>query len=87
MQSFKLEREVARSYVCSTCGFHGHVELKKPSAALGVFLLLLYIIPGLIYFAWRETAGKRKCPMCQGEQLIPDDSPMAQKILSDLASR
>ena|SRR3989304_690083 len=71
------------SHVCTTCGYQGSPERIVPgSNALGCLLLILFIIPGLIYAIWQQTATYQGCPKCKGRAMIPSDSPQARQLQS-----
>ena len=46
------------------------------------FLLLL--LPGPLYSMWRGNSGYDTCQKCGGNNLVPEDSPVALKFLSEL---
>jgi hypothetical protein len=37
-----------------------------------------FVVPGLVYLAWRLTSRRFRCPVCGQAQLIPGDSPLAR---------
>ena len=68
--------------VCSACGTIGTGKKVLQGSAVIELLLYLFIVPGLIYSAWRSQ-GPRVCRSCGKPSLIPKDSPMAKKLLAD----
>jgi len=68
--------------ICTTCGFVGKPIRKLQGSGLVELLLwLFFLIPGLIYSAWRGSGGVNSCPSCGNRTMIPLDSPMGQKFL------
>ena len=81
-----LQRYREASYrntpICTHCGTISAPKLyTKGSIFLELFLWLLFIIPGLIYSIWRHASRYKGCPKCGAPNMIPQDSPMAQKLL------
>jgi 4-amino-4-deoxy-L-arabinose transferase-like glycosyltransferase len=71
------------SKLCKNCGFTGLPYRKtKGSLVLEILCWLLLIVPGIIYSFWRITSRHDACPGCHSSDLIPLDSPLAQKIIS-----
>jgi len=69
--------------MCTTCGSVGIPKKRIPGLFVVELLLwLLFIVPGLAYMLWRLSNKKNVCPNCGAENMIPLDSPVAQKILS-----
>jgi hypothetical protein len=72
--------------VCKNCGWTGVGRIeRKGSAGVEVLLWLFFIIPGVIYTAWRGSTRHRACPQCGQASLIPVSSPMGQKPISELS--
>lgn len=68
--------------VCTSCGHLGNTKHFVPgSIFIEALLWLCFLIPGLIYTAWRYTAQYHGCPKCKAKTMIPADSPMASKFL------
>ena len=73
-------------YVCARCGWYG-VETKTTrsgSFLVELALWLVFILPGLIYSLWRLSTRVETCPMCGEPRPLPENSPVAIHILSDL---
>ncbi len=69
---------------CTACGHVAHpVLVKKGSGTTSFFLTLLFLLPGIIYMIWRSNSEHEACPSCGSPQVIPVDSPMAQKLMGD----
>jgi hypothetical protein len=57
-----------------------------PILCFGLFLTpagLLLAILGPIYTTWRWATSYKGCSKCSGRDVIPADSPVARKILSE----
>ena len=71
--------------LCVDCGYQGKPTPEmKGSFIIEILLLCCFILPGLIYTAWRLSTKKNVCPSCGSENLIPVESPGVQRILTDL---
>ena len=74
--------------VCKSCGM-----LAKPRSAVSgnlaieIILWLCFIIPGLIYSIWRGSTRHLVCSSCGSREVIPENSPMGQKVLKELSSK
>jgi predicted RNA-binding Zn-ribbon protein involved in translation (DUF1610 family) len=56
---------VVTKIICPNCGYEGKPKTKVEGAMFVEFLLLLFfIIPGLIYSAWRSSTKHYVCPKC-----------------------
>lgn len=72
-------------FICSNCGNVSKPEIAiKGSTLIELILWLCFIIPGIIYSVWRSSSRYQVCSKCDSTNLIPIDSPMAKKIISDL---
>lgn len=77
-----------RLSVCTSCGYHGVADWQsRGSVWLGLVLLLFYVIPGVLYFWWRSTTTRPVCPACGQATVIPDDTPIARRMLADRDAR
>jgi len=75
---------MAEEFVCSSCGYKGNPQARtKGNILIEIILWLFVIIPGLIYSIWRLTSKQKVCPRCSQDAMIPVNSPMGQKILSE----
>ena len=73
------------NYVCNSCGFVGSPEIKyKGSIWIEIILWLFFLIPGIIYSIWRAGSKFLRCPMCNGNVIIPVNTPMGQKLIKEL---
>jgi predicted RNA-binding Zn-ribbon protein involved in translation (DUF1610 family) len=70
--------------VCRNCGFVGMPLRKTPGTfAIELILWLFFIVPGLCYTIWRTSNRYTACPKCGARDMIPIDSPIAQKLLKE----
>jgi Zn-finger nucleic acid-binding protein len=73
--------------LCTNCGYLGKsTTVVQGSFLIEVILWLFFLIPGIIYSIWRLTTKHRACPKCGARNMIPPDSPRAQKLLRELNS-
>jgi hypothetical protein len=74
--------------VCAHCGYVGQSIVQMPGSTLvGIFLLLLMILPWLIYSIWRQAAKKEICPSCKKDgTMLSVDSPRGKKLVAEYAS-
>lgn len=82
--------------ICTTCGHKGPEKSRPKGTFLGelglwmVGLLLAVLVTPiilfvpLIYSLWRLVSRQRICSHCGNPTMIPLDSPLAAKLLSDL---
>ena len=70
--------------ICRDCGYVGRGKtITKGSIFIELVLWCFLIVPGLIYSIWRHTSRYAGCPQCGGSSLIPVDSPIGKKLLSE----
>lgn len=68
--------------VCTACEEIGSVHMKTPGTKLvQVLLLVLYIAPGLIYWAWRKGNRKLVCSACGSDKLVSAQTRIGKKIV------
>ena len=68
--------------VCTHCGTIAEPKTYiKGNIIVELFLWLLFLLPGLIYSIWRLSSRYKGCPKCGAPNMIPQDSPMAKKLL------
>lgn len=73
--------------ICESCGYVGWPgSITKGSILLELLLWLCFIIPGLIYSAWRITSRYKACRACHGH-MIPISSPRGYALLTQLHRR
>lgn len=67
--------------ICRDCGTKGAGKRVTPGNILIELLLwCFFLIPGLLYSAWRMTARRTVCGVCGSSNLIPLDSPIGRQI-------
>ena len=70
--------------ICSNCGHVGKIKLSiKGNLLIEIILWLFFLIPGIIYSIWRQSSYHDTCSACGSRELIPIDSPLGIKLLSD----
>ncbi len=75
---------MSQKMVCATCGSFANTKSKTSGSLLvEIVLWLCFIIPGLIYSAWRLSSRKGVCSVCGGSNMVPIDSPVGMKILKE----
>lgn len=75
---------MAGQMLCTNCGYQGQPErIIKGSVLVEIFLWLLFLLPGIIYSIWRCSTKAKVCPNCMAPNMIPLDSPVAQKFLTN----
>lgn len=71
--------------VCTNCGYFGKPKtVTKGSMLIEIALWLCFLFPGLIYSLWRVSSKHTACPKCGNAHMIPSDTPMGKKALTDL---
>ncbi len=74
-----------KQFVCTACGFIGQpITITKGSLGLEIVLWLAFLVPGIIYSIWRLTTRYKACPVCKKEAMIPADTPIGQKLVSEV---
>ncbi len=66
------------SHLCTFCGAETSAPRRPGSAWIGAALAIPFIVPGLVYLAWRFTTDRKLCPICSHNRLIPADAPLAR---------
>lgn len=84
---FSGRGEVSRSgsMICQSCGTRCEPRtITKGSLGIEVILWICFIIPGVLYTIWRLTTRHKGCPKCGSASVIPTDTPMGRKFISDM---
>lgn len=69
---------------CTTCGHSGETKTVTPGSIwIELVLWLCFIIPGLIYSAWRHNKRHEACENCDSPSIIPSNSPRARKAMRE----
>ncbi len=75
---------MANELICSACGTVGKPKtITKGSLLIEIFLWIMMIIPGVIYSIWRLTSRHKACRACDSQTLVPTNSPIGKKLLSE----
>jgi predicted Zn finger-like uncharacterized protein len=75
----------AGEQICTNCGTIGKpMRQVQGQFAVEVLLWCLFIVPGLIYSAWRYMGKSNRCPVCEQESMIPLDSPRGRQLFATL---
>ncbi len=63
---------------CMTCGSDVKVKsVTRGSTGIELILWLCFLVPGLIYSAWRGSTRYKACSSCGAVNLVPLESPAA----------
>jgi hypothetical protein len=70
--------------ICTNCGYVGYEARRNDPVQilLLVLLLLLFIVPGIAYLIY-VVRGSKMCPKCKSRKMIPLDTPLGQKLLTE----
>lgn len=67
---------MAKTLICSACGTVGKSKTEtRGSFFIEIVLWLCFLIPGLIYTIWRLTTKRQVCRACNGQEMLPLDTP------------
>jgi hypothetical protein len=78
----------AESQICIRCGSRSAGKSVRPgSDSVEVLLWCFFLLPGIIYSAWRSSSYTEICPVCSSGDLIPINSARGQKLVQELAPR
>lgn len=78
---WKKIQDSNKIWVCTQCKTVGTAKVKYGgSTGVELLLWLFFIVPGLIYSAWRGSSKKMVCRSCGSESLVPPDSPRGREI-------
>ena len=76
---------MAKKYYCITCESYETAPKKTPgSLIIEIFLWCMFLVPGIIYSVWRITSRKRVCRTCASLDIVPPNSPIAQRKLKPI---
>lgn len=68
---------------CPKCGTLAlPKKVVRGSFGIEILLWFFFIIPGMIYTQWRTSGDTRACPACGSRELIPPNSPIAQRMMA-----
>lgn len=73
-----------QQFICTSCGYVGFpTTTTKGSFLIELALWFCFLLPGLIYSIWRLSSRYSSCPKCKGQNMIPADSPIGQKLMTE----
>jgi len=73
-----------KKYICLDCGHIGSAKnRKRGSVFMTIFLLCLFIFPGILYILYRMFGKTKRCRSCNSARIIPSDSPKGLEILNN----
>lgn len=76
-----------RTVICPNCGHVGAPKTHtQGSTFIELILWLCFLIPGLIYSAWRLTSRQKVCRKCGASNLVPTDTPRGGKLLREFGN-
>lgn len=71
--------------ICERCGEQGKPKRRtKGSMVIEIILWLCFLLPGLIYSAWRLNSRQNVCSQCGSEDVIPVNSPKGKKLAEEM---
>jgi hypothetical protein len=74
-------------YICRACRLVATPKsITKGPSLIEVLLWGLFLIPGILYSAWRFITKEKVCPVCSSLAVIPINSLMGQKIFNEIHS-
>jgi ssDNA-binding Zn-finger/Zn-ribbon topoisomerase 1 len=71
--------------ICERCGEQGKPKRHtKGSMVIEIILWLCFLLPGLIYTAWRLNSRRDVCRACGSEDVLPINSPKGKKLAEEM---
>lgn len=68
---------------CKSCHYVGGTKRFMPGSILVELVAwCFFFVPGVIYSIWRHSASVQVCKTCGSKEVIPINSPLAQRVLS-----
>jgi len=72
-------------YICKECWLIATPRIiSRGSTIIEIFLWGLFLIPGMIYSAWRFMTKEKRCPQCSSLAVIPLGSEIGQRVLGKI---
>lgn len=75
-------------HICKTCGHRGRpIIIADGSLLVEIFVWVLsvftvfFLIVALWYSLWRFSSRKKVCEKCLSQEIIPENSPLGQKLV------
>ena len=84
-----VREEMSRpTHVCTDCGTQAKPRTATPgSIGIEILLWLCFLVPGLIYSAWRMSARRDDaCPECGGK-MVSLETPVGARLAAGVATR
>lgn len=76
-----IEQFPPGSRICKECNHAGKPRVhKKGDILLGLALLVVFLIPGIWYFIWRESTAQYSCPKCKSLGMIELNTAQGRRI-------
>jgi len=73
-----------KKHICGQCGRKVNARLEqKGNLLILIILLLLFIVPGIIYFIWMVSGRRYVCPKCKSYDVVKIKSPRGYKLMQD----
>lgn len=74
------------THICTTCGTEAAGGFRRRgNGAAELLLWVCFIVPGLVYTAWRNLGAKvRICLKCGHERMIPLSTPIGIRLHEEL---
>jgi hypothetical protein len=74
--------------ICRSCGYTGpERQITKGSMGTEVLLWLVFFPVGILYSLWRLGSRYSGCPTCNGQTMIPLDSPLGKSFGAEIAAQ
>lgn len=71
--------------ICERCGAQGKATRRtKGSMLIEIVLWLCFLLPGLIYSAWRLNSRQDVCGKCGSAEVLPIDSPKGRQLAEQM---
>ena len=67
-----------RTFLCTYCGTETSAPNRPGSPWVAAALAIPFLVPAIVYLAWRYSSRRLTCPVCAHAQLIPFDAPLAR---------
>ena len=72
---------MAKTCICNQCGTISKGKtITRGNILVEIVLWCLFLLPGLIYSAWRHLSRRTGCTACGSAELIPLDTPRGAKL-------
>jgi hypothetical protein len=73
---------MVKGLFCLNCGYNGKIKQRpRGSGLIELILWLCFLIPGLIYTAWRGHKKEYICPKCQSDHIVSKKNIKAREYV------